>query len=82
LLIGFTGLDLRPRWAGMFLLGAAPVAYRISMQLGLRAALNAGVSDRSEGIRHGLHWGSLFLAIAAVAAMMFETRLTPSDRSL
>lgn len=77
-LIGYTGLDLRPQWAGMFLLTAAPVAYLISMQLGLRAALNAGINDRAEGIRHGLHWGSLFLAIAALAAMTFETRL-PMD---
>ena len=74
-LIGFTGLDLQPRWAGMFLLAAAPVAYLISMQLGLRAALNVGVNDRSEGVRHGLHWGSLFLAIAALGAMTFESRL-------
>ena len=77
-LIGYTGLDLRPRWAGIFLMAAAPVAYLISMQLGLRSALNAGVSDRAEGMRHGLHWGSLFLAIASLAAMMFETRL-PMD---
>lgn len=75
ILIGFSGLDFRPDWAGIFLLVGGPVAYLISTRLGAGAALAAGITDRSSLRRHWLHWGSLFFAIVALLALAYEGRV-------
>jgi len=40
LLLGFTGLDVRPAWAAIFLLLGAPVAYLLSARVGAGAAMS------------------------------------------
>lgn len=74
-LIGFTGLDFEPAWAGPFLLLAAPVAYFLSRKLAARAMWSMGESDASSARRHSLHWGSLLVAVAALAAIMISRGL-------
>lgn len=76
LLLGFTGLDVRPAWAAIFLLLGAPVAYLLSIRVGAGAALSAGISDSTAMRRHMLHWGSLFFAIVALLALAIEGRLS------
>ena len=75
-LIGFAGLDVRPAWAGIFLLLGGPVAYLISSKIGAGAALSAGISDRADMRRHMLHWGSLFFAIVALLVLALEGRVS------
>lgn len=75
-LVGFTGLDIRPDWAAIFLLVGGPVAYLISSKIGYGSALSAGINDRAEMRRQALHWGSLFLAIAALVVLAAEGRLS------
>ena len=68
-LAGFAMIDLRPQTAGLFFLFGAPVCYLISLRLGYRAAVHAGIGDRAMGWRHALHWGSIFLGMAALLAV-------------
>ena len=73
--VGFAGLDIRPAWGGVFLLVGGPIAFLVSMRLGLGAALASGISDRGVMRRHKLHWGSLFPAITALLFLAAEGRL-------
>ena len=63
---GMAGLDWDPRTAGLFFLVGAPLLYLVSVKLGMRSALAAGVRDRETGRRHVLHWASIFLGMAAI----------------
>jgi hypothetical protein len=64
---GMVGLDWEPRTAGMFFVVGAPLLYLVSVKLGMRSALAAGVRDRETGRRHMLHWGSIFMGMCAIA---------------
>lgn len=62
-LVGFPLVDLAPRWVGIFWSIAGPLGGLASAALGFRYAKKIGQFSREEGIRHGLHWGALLLAI-------------------
>lgn len=74
-LIGFTGLDFQPAWAGPFLLLAAPVAYLLSRRLAAHAMWSLGESDADSARRHSLHWGSMLVAVAALTAIVISRGL-------
>ena len=60
-LFGFCGFAMvdfvgELRWVGIYWLFAGPVGFVLSMWLGMRANHDAGLRNRAEGTRHGLHW--------------------------
>lgn len=77
-LIGFTGLDFKPAWAGTFLLLGGPAAYLLSCKLGARSMWSLGERDADSARRQMLHWGSLFVAIAALTGIVIARGLDGS----
>lgn len=80
-LIGFCGFaivdfvdDLRS--VGIYWLFAGPVGFVISAWLGRRAALDTGLVNREEGIRHGLHWIAFMAAGILGLALVQAQQLT------
>ncbi len=73
---GLAGLDWDPRTAGLFLLVGGPLLYLVSMKLGMRSALAAGVRDREMGRRHMLHWASIFLGMGAITLIALANGLS------
>ena len=68
-LVGYTLLDIRPLIASWFLMIGGFVGGLISMYLGARDRRLRGQRDRAEGLRHALHWASVFPAIVAIVAL-------------
>ena len=59
--------DFRPEMSSFFWPIAAFVGFLISFWISARAARSGGIIlRRDDGARHGLHWGSLFVVIAAI----------------
>lgn len=64
--VGFTIVDLAPRFAGWYWLAASLAGFAASMWLGSRGARAAGQESRAERTRHLLHWGGMLVAILFV----------------
>lgn len=62
-LVGFPLVDLAPRWVGTYWTAAGPLGGVASAFLGWRAARRRGELRRREGVRQGLHWGGMLVAI-------------------
>src|SRR6187200_2892919 len=73
-LTGYTLLDFSPRFASMFLLIAGIAGGIASMFIGRWYAEREGQVNQDEGIRHALHWGSIFLGIVAILALVYTRR--------
>lgn len=63
--VGFPINDFAPERAGLFWMVAGPAGFVLSVWLGYRASRAAGESDRREGMRWALHFGSLLLTMLA-----------------
>ena len=71
---GFAMVDFvdNLQWVGIYWSFAGPIGTAFSAWLGRRASREAGVANREQGIRHGLHWlafmGAGVLGLALVHA--------------
>lgn len=66
---GYTLLDVRPQWAGIFFAAGGVAMGVLFAVFGKLIARQSGEYDRAEMIRLNLHWGSILLAIAGVIAL-------------
>jgi hypothetical protein len=73
-LVGYALLDQSVAAANWFFLLAGIAGGVASSIIGRRNARRAGQADREEGLRHMLHWGSIFLAIIAIVALAIARR--------
>lgn len=58
--------DFYPHYSPLFWCTATPVGYLLSFRIAAREARATGVVNRRKRATFGLHWGSLFVAIAIV----------------
>jgi hypothetical protein len=77
-LVGYTLIDVAPKWAGWFLMIGGFAGGILSGLLGKRASRQLGEYDRAQGRREMLHWGAgILLAVVsafALAAVIPELR--------
>jgi len=73
-LVGYTMIDFAPRAASMFLGVFGIVGGVASMFIGKWYADRDGQRDKDEGLRHALHWGSIWIAIAAIMTLCYTRR--------
>lgn len=66
LAIGHSLSDFSPHYSPLYWCTATPVGYLLSFRIAAREARATGVADRRTRARFGMHWGSLFVAIAIV----------------
>ena len=70
--------DFSPHYSPLYWCIATPAGYLLSFRIGVRAARTLGIANRRDGFRFGLHWGSLFVAIAIVLFIALPHRLEHS----
>lgn len=77
-LCGFAMVDLVGdlRWVGIYWSFAGPIGTALSLWLGMRASRDAGLVNRSEGVRHGLHWVAFMAAGLLGLALVQAGHLT------
>ena len=67
LMVGFSLIDLAPRWVGLFWMIAGPAGGMLSAFLGYKSGIRKGQINREVGIKYALHWSGMavivFLAI-------------------
>ena len=63
LMVGFSLIDLAPRWVGLFWMIAGPAGGMLSGFLGYKAGANKGQMDREVGIKHTLHWSGMMVIV-------------------
>ncbi|MGH7176815.1 MAG: hypothetical protein ACREJC_05485 [Tepidisphaeraceae bacterium] len=68
-LIGYTLLDFNRAAGGWFLMVGGIVGGIASSFIGRADSRRYGMVDRAEGVKHMLHWGSIFIAIASVIGL-------------
>jgi hypothetical protein len=68
-LVGFPLADFAPRYVGFFWMIAGPLGSLASMVLGWRHSVRMGQVRRDAGIRHGLHWAGMLVAIFLVVPL-------------
>jgi hypothetical protein len=68
-LVGYSLLDIRPDWAGIFLAVGGMAMGILFPLIGRRMARQEGEFDRAEAMRINLHWLSILLAIVGVIAL-------------
>ena len=67
--VGFTLNDFCHQAASWFWLIAPVLGFLASLWIGHRAEGRIGVAERGEMWKHGLHWGSIFVACAGVLSI-------------
>ncbi|MFO7627758.1 MAG: hypothetical protein R6V62_10895 [Candidatus Fermentibacteraceae bacterium] len=68
-LLGFSIIDFKPGWTGIFWMVAGPGGSIISGILGHRAGVRMGQLDREIGVRHALHWGGMLVVIVLAVVL-------------
>ena len=69
-LVGYTLLDFNRIYAGWWFMIAGIIGGVGSAIIGRRNAARVGQVDRDEARKHLLHWGSIFIAVIAVMALV------------
>lgn len=64
--VGFTLIDIAPRFVGWYWVAASLAGFAASLWLGSRHARAGGQESRQEGKRHLLHWGGMLVSISLV----------------
>jgi hypothetical protein len=73
--VGYTLLDIDPRWASIFFLVGGIAMGVLFPLLGRREVRRTGEYDRAEVRKVALHWGSILLAIVGVIGLAVSRHL-------
>jgi len=68
-LVGFPLADFAPQYVGIFWMIAGPLGGFASFALGWRHSVRMGQMRRDVGVRHGLHWTGMMVAIFLVVPL-------------
>ncbi len=68
-LVGFPLADFAPQYVGFFWMIAGPLGGIASFALGWRHSVRMGQMRRDVGVRHGLHWSGMLVAIFLVVPL-------------
>jgi hypothetical protein len=75
-LAGFPLADFAPQYVGLFWMIAGPLGGLASFVLGWRHSVRMGQMRRDVGVRHGLHWTGMMVAIFLVVPLGVTETIT------
>jgi len=75
-LVGFPLADFAPQYVGIFWMIAGPLGGIASFVLGWRHSVRMGQMRRDVGVRHGLHWCGMMVAIFLVVPLGVTEAIT------
>jgi hypothetical protein len=81
ILIGFSLVDLAPEYTGWFWMVAGPVGGILSGIIGHRYSLARGQLNRTDGIRHALHWSGMLMAVGFTVLLAVRSGMSGTDLS-